>query len=407
MGYIRNEKLLRLFSELDEYIESRFDTWRGWRRHLHAHPELSWEETATTTFIRQQLEQLGLPLQAGPRGKGGIVNFRGDDAGQPLIAVRGDIDAIPVTEETGLAFASQVDGLMHACGHDVHATMALGVCDTLQYLNSNGLSPVPLRARVIFEPAEEVAEGAAEMIEMGALQDVGTIVAMHVDSSREVGCVGFRDGIQTACCDEIEVGFFGEGGHSARPHETGDPVFASAHFINAAYSTIPRLTDSRRAVVLTFCQIAGGKYPNVIPNCVTIKGTLRSFSSEMREQILKQLQHLATATQQSLGVRVEVNHRIGTPPVINAASANDLLIGSAETFLPEDSITEVEPSLGGEDFACYQQKIPGALLRIGSACGDRGRAHLHSPHFDVDEEVLRVAVSLFTRSVLQWSQSVA
>ncbi len=407
MGSIRNDNLLRLFARVDEFIESRFDVWCGWRRHLHAHPELSWQEVQTTDFIRQQLKGMGLGLSPGPRQRGGFVDLQSPDKGGMRIAVRGDIDAIPVLEETDLEFRSQVEGVMHACGHDVHTTMALGVCETIQYILSESLQPAPLDLRVLFQPAEEVAQGAHEMIQLGAIQGVHRILAMHVDSSREVGCLGFRDGVQTACCEEVHVQFQGEGGHSARPHETSDPVFAAAQFINAAYSFIPRRTDPRRAEVLTFCQLSGGHSPNVIPTQVTIRGTLRSFAEETRQQVMQQLQDIAFSLGRSLGVQVTVGFGVGIPAVDNCVETNALMRAAAESFLPAESLTEVEPSLGGEDFSCYQQVIPGSLIRVGSACGNHGTAYLHSPHFDVDEEVIRVAVALFTRGVLQWAQSTA
>ena len=403
MEQAHTENLTQLFRDVDEYVNSRFDAWVACRRHLHANPELSWQETATTRFLKQQLEQLELTLEPGPRGLGGFVNLSSPDAEGRLIAYRGDIDAIPVEEETGREFCSRVQGVMHACGHDVHATVAFGVCDTVQQLLQRGSPSFPVNLRVLFQPAEEVAQGASEMIALGALEGVESIMAMHVDASRDVGCVGFRDGVQTACSEEIRVHFHGEGGHSARPHETADPLFAAAQFINAAYASVPRITDSRVPEVLTFCHIAGGQYPNVIPSDVTLRGTLRTFDEAARQQILTHLNQIGEASGQVTGVQVSVELGGHSPSVVNAPVINQLLVGSAKSFLKPESIAEVEPSLGGEDFAFYQQKVPGSLLRVGSAGSDFGRAHLHSPHFDVDEDVIRVAVTLFTRSILNWA----
>ncbi|MDG2013529.1 MAG: amidohydrolase [Pirellulaceae bacterium] len=403
MGPSNTENQRQLFREVDEYINSRFDVWVACRRHLHANPELSWQETATTVYIKQQLENLGLTMEPGPRGMGGFVNLSSAGANGRLIAYRGDIDAIPVEEETGREFCSRVPGVMHACGHDVHTTVALGVCDTVQQLLRRGLPTFPVNLRVLFQPAEEVAQGASEMIALGALDGVESIMAMHVDASREVGCVGFRDGVQTACSEVIRVCFHGEGGHSARPHETADPLFAAAQFINTAYSSVPRITDSRVPEVLTFCHIAGGQYPNVIPSDVTLRGTLRTFDEAARQQILRHLKQIGEATGQVTGVQVSIEPGDHSPSVINDPHTNQLLRAAAESFLKPDSITEVEPSLGGEDFSFYQQRVPGSLLRVGSSGGDYGRAHLHSPHFDVDEDVIRVAVALFTRSILKWA----
>lgn len=403
MAKIIDEELLTLFGLVDAYVDSRFDVWCDWRRHLHANPELSWQEVETTAFIREQLQRMSLDLVPGPKDLGGWANLRASAAGDRWIAYRGDIDAIPVHEDTGREFCSQNQGVMHACGHDVHTTVALGVCDTIQNLLSRDLVTQPLNLRVIFQPAEEVAQGAAAMIDSGVLKDVDCIFAMHVDASREVGNVGFRDGAQTACSEEILVQFEGEGGHSARPHETADPLFAAAQFINAAYASVPRITDPRRAEVLTFCHIEGGQFANVIPAEVKIRGTLRTVDPIARQRILKHLEKLAIATSQTTGVQVTCGVGAASPSVVNSPAANQLLVNAARSFLPEGAVQEVEPSLGGEDFAFYQQNVPGALLRVGSARGEQGRAHLHSPHFDVDEEVIGVAVALFTRSILKWA----
>jgi len=386
----------------------RFQTWLGWRRHLHANPELSWAEEQTTSFIHERLEAMGLALVAGPRMRGGFVNL---DFGQPdrLIALRGDIDAIPVTEETGLDFRSLNPGVMHACGHDVHTTMVLAVCDVLQHVLGNrkvraqtGLNPFGVRA--IFQPAEEVADGASEMMHSGALENVQQIMAMHVDPARQVGCFGFRDGVQTACCDEIEVYFEGPGGHGARPHETSDTIFAASQFINAAYASVPRMNDARKSIVLSFCQIEGGKSANVIPTEVRIRGTLRSFEESIRDQVFGQLRHLAETIGQALRVKIRFQPGIRVPSVVNCVETNRLLRSAAESFVSPDSIDRVDRSLGGEDFACYLTKVPGSLIRIGSANGDHGTAWLHSPLFDVDEQVILNACRLFVRAILMWGQ---
>ena len=371
---------------------------------MHSQPELSWQETGTTDFIREKLGQIGLSLNRGPRGVGGFVDIKSAGVTGGQIALRGDIDAIPVTEETGLDFSSLVPGVMHACGHDVHTTVVLGVCDALRHILANESSNVLINMRAIFQPAEEVAQGAYEMIELGALENVERIIAMHVDSSRQVGTIALKNGKQTACCDEIHVRFTGEGGHGARPHETTDPIFAAAQFINLAYSSITRKTDPRNSVVLSFCQISGGKSANVIPTSVSIKGTLRSYEEDVRQSLFQQLKDHAESITRSVGVKTEVEIGVGIPSVNNCPATNELIRSAAESFLPVEAIEEVDASFGGEDFACYQKELPGSLVRIGSAKGDYGTAHLHSPHFDVDESVIRIAVQVFTRSILQSAQ---
>lgn len=402
MGHLRNDNLLRTFEAVDQLVDSRFDTWCQWRRHLHAHPELSWHEIRTTSFIREQLAAMGLELTPGPRGCGGFVDFQGQPKAGRFLALRGDIDAIPVAEATGLEFCSTNPGVMHACGHDVHATTVLAVCDVFHSLFADSTSNPNVNLRAIFQPAEEVASGATEMMATGALEDVDVILAMHVDSTRQVGELGFRDGEQTACCDEISIKLLGPGGHGARPHEAADPIFAATQFINAAYALVPKVIDARTDVVLQFCEISGGHSANVIPTEVEIKGTLRCYGMVTRDAIFSRLNQLAESLGQAFGVQIQFKPGIHVPSVTNCPDTNKLLRAAADSFLSDSSITTVEPSLGGEDFACYQARIPGSLVRIGSARGDYGRAHLHSPHFDVDEDVIKVAVKLFVRSALLW-----
>ena len=404
MGQLHTENQRVLFRAADEYIDQRWSEWRSWRRLLHAHPELSWDEQHTTEFIQRTLHGFNLELRPGPRGLGGFVEL-GNTAQGDLIALRGDIDAIPVEEANEVPYCSQFDGIMHACGHDVHTTVVLSVCDTLQHLINSGVAPPSLRARAIFQPAEEVAQGAAECIEAGALENVAAILAMHVDSTRQVGELGLRDHEQTACSDEFDVYIEGSGGHGARPHETSDPIFAATQFINMAYGLVPRVIDARRDVVLCFCEITGGHSANVIPTHVVLKGTLRSFGGDVRARVVKQLKDLATSIGIAHGVEINLQRTTGIPSVNNHPELNRFLINAARSFLPESAVTRVDKSMGGEDFACYQQQVPGTLVRIGSAKGEFGTAHLHSPHFDVDEEIIRVACRLFTRAILNWSHA--
>ncbi len=387
-------------------VEQNFDKWCGWRRHLHKHPERSWQESATTRFIANRLEAFGLSLNTGPRGMGGWVDLElGDSATDRRIAIRGDIDAIPVEEANDVEYRSVIPSVMHACGHDVHTTIVLAVCETLDHLHTRNELPCPARIRLIFQPAEEVGQGARECIETGVLDGVDAILAVHVDPTRPVGQIGLRDGVQTAACDELQLQIEGTGGHGARPHETSDTVLAAAHFIQAAHALIPRIIDARENCVLSFCSIHGGGSANVIPVEVRIEGTLRSFDESVRTRILSRLERLAEATSGTFGVnaRLRVNNSI--PSVNNARELNRIVSAVVSRVAGDDAIALALPSLGGEDFACYQRRVPGALLRVGSAGEDRFNAHLHSPQFDVDERVIAFACQVLVQSIFAWFSS--
>ncbi len=412
MGQLKKELQVNLARQADEFIESRAAEWVQWRRQLHQNPELSWNEVETTEFIRQKIAAMNLTFQTGPRGLGGTVELGqtpglNGDSSTNSIGIRGDIDAIPVQEANSVDYCSQNPSIMHACGHDVHSVTVLAVCETIQHLllgplDQSQSSLQDLSVRAIFQPAEEVAEGAEAMIQAGALNGLDSIVAMHVDPLQPVGQIGLRDGVQTACCDEIRLRLTGPGGHGARPHETKDPIFAATQFIQSAYATVNRMTDARHSVVLSFCEILGGHSANVIPTELTMRGTLRSYHSESRTAVLRQLAQIATAVESATGVSIQMEEGVHVPSVNNCQHLNRLANDCATSFLGEEAVIAVEPSLGGEDFAFYQQHIPGSLFRVGSAAknGDQATAHLHSPHFDVDEQVISVACRLFVRVVL-------
>ena len=406
---MRSATKTNLFHRVDELIDSLFPDLVAMRRHLHMHPELSWEEEHTTRLIREAIEKLGLSFKPGPRHCGGICDVQwpatestNDESNSRVLAIRGDIDAIPVFEQNEVDYCSRYDEVMHACGHDVHGTVVYGVCNVLTQLIKNEELPYPVHVRAIFQPAEEVAEGADEMVQLGALNGVDAILTMHVDSQRDVGRIGLKEHVQTACCTEIQIEITAEGGHAARPHETADSILTAAQFISAAYAQVPRSIDVRKSAVLSFCRIDGGKSANVIPTNVTIQGTLRTFDDDVRDHILERLQQIANHLGAALGAEIAMDTGVRIPSVNNHPDFIDLYRRAGETFLEPSSIDEIAPSMGAEDFACYLKHVPGAMVRVGCANGDFGNAPLHSPHFDVDEEVIRVGCRLFVRAILLW-----
>ena len=255
---------------IDVYIESHTERWRAVRRHLHAHPEPSREEFGTTRFLAEQLDEAGVPVRIVPSGRGLIAGREGPDD-RPMVAMRADIDALLMHDAKALPYRSSREGVMHACGHDAHAAMV--VAATLALWTQRDALPESTAWRAIFQPAEEVGEGALEMIAAGAVENVCAIVALHVDPDLAVGHVGYRTGVLTASCQDLHVTIKGMGGHAARPHLSVDPIGVAVQFINSIYQFVPRSVDSRDPVVVTFGCIQGGTSANVIPEQVELMGT--------------------------------------------------------------------------------------------------------------------------------------
>ncbi len=293
---------------------------------------------------------------------------------------------------------------MHACGHDVHATILLGTLITLNELHDRGELDRSVSIRGIFQPAEEVAQGAGEVIDAGGLEGIRAIFGFHVDPSREVGRIGLKTGVQTAFCDEVLIEVSGEGGHSARPHETDDPILAAVQLVSALYGQLPRKIDSRAPVVLSVTRIAGGSTSNIIPAEVKIGGTLRALDitslTDARETIHRVAAGIATATRTAIRVSIEGK----CPGVINDGGMIACVRTVATELSGADRIDNIDASIGGEDFAFYTQKIPGALVRIGCGSESAGYHDLHSPHFTVDERTIKIAINLMVNGLIRWSR---
>lgn len=385
---------------VDRAVDSRAAVLLGLRRHLHAHPEPSREEYETTALIARTLGAEGIAYRVPSTGRGLIV---GPEVPGPLVAVRADIDALRIRDEKDVPYRSKREGLMHACGHDAHATMAVGAAMALHDLGR--LSGVSLPWRVVFQPAEEEGTGAAEMIGAGAMQDVRAIAALHVDPERPVGEVGWRIGPLTACCDEIHVVVHGQGGHAARPHLAIDPIAAAAQFVTTAYQTVPRSIDAREPVVVTFGMITGGAQANVIPDRVVLRGTIRTFSRAVSDRVEAQLRAVADGFAALTGARFELSILRGPDAVVNDPAITAAVMQEASRVLGEKHVREIGlPSLGGEDFSAYLTEAPGCLVRIGVASpGVKPWPSLHSPQFDIDERVLTLGARILARSAIALS----
>lgn len=369
------------------------------RRHLHRHPEPSGRETETTRYLAGILAEAGLTPQICPQGRGAIVDSPAPDNAR-RICLRGDMDALFIQDGKKCEYRSQVPGVMHACGHDAHSACLAGSVLALEELRRKNLLPWPTPWRAVFQPAEETAAGAKEMIAAGALKNVDAIFALHMDPARSLGEIGVRDGAFTASCDEFAIRIDGRGGHGARPHETADPIAAAAWLISAIYQTLPRQMPPLKPVVASVGQIAAGRCANVIPETAEMRGTLRTLDEHSRAAAKESIENIRAGAEKTTGCRIRISFPVGCAAVINDAGLNRVLRKAAET-LPEGlQINELaSPSMGSEDFGEYTRHVPGSMFRLGCQKSS-GCAVLHSPHFDLDERCLILGARLLVRAAI-------
>ena len=366
------------------------------RRHLHAHPELSGNEHQTAALVAGELRKLGWRVQEGV-GRTGVLAELGAGTG-PLVALRVDMDALPVEERTGLAYASVHQGLMHACGHDIHTSVGLGVARILAPLAQQ----LPGTVRLLFQPAEETAQGAAWMRADGAMEGVDALFGVHVFPSLPVGSIGVRSGSLTAAAGELEVEVLGEGGHGARPHQSTDAIWIAARVVSGLQEAISRRLDALHPVVVSFGRIEGGKAFNVIADHVRLLGTVRCLDLELHAQLPGWIEETVHAICKGYGGEARVRYRCISPPVHNDPELTQLLAGCATDLLGREQVEWLEqPSLGAEDFAELQQGTPATMFRLGVA-GPKGCTPLHSNSFDADEGSLAVGVQVLSASLLRW-----
>jgi len=371
---------------------------------MHSHPEPSGEELETTTFIARQLSDAALSPQICRQDIGLVTDFELGtiDEDSPTIAIRADIDALRLPDQKSVPYKSQVNGICHACGHDVHTSIALGSAMALSGVADEVGKSVGVRFRFIFQPAEETCEGARWMIEQGALDGVDAIIALHVDPELPAGTVGLRSGSLTASCDEVDILIEGKGGHGARPHQTHDPIGAASLLVSSLYQAIPRSVDSRRASVLSFGKIAGGSAPNVIPECVELRGSLRAVDIETRDRLYQRIRDVAAGIERVTDTKIRIRFLNSLPSVVNHPRVVAAMQLATERVIGTDGVHFIElPSMGGEDFAVYLEHVPGAMLRLGCRRPDvETPTLLHSPMFDVDESAIDIGVRIMTRTAL-------
>jgi amidohydrolase len=366
------------------------------RRHLHAHPELSGNEHQTAALVAGELRGLGWRVQEGV-GRTGVLAELGPPQG-PTVALRVDMDALPVEERTGLAYASRHQGLMHACGHDIHTTVGLGVARILAPLADQ----LTARVRLLFQPAEETAQGAAWMLADGAMDGVEALFGVHVFPSLAAGSIGVRSGSLTAAAGELEVEVLGEGGHGARPHQSTDAIWIAARVVSGLQEAISRRLDALHPVVVSFGRIEGGKAFNVIADHVRLLGTVRCLDLELHAKLPAWIEDTVKALCEGHGGQARVRYRCISPPVHNDPVLTQLVAEAATELLGCSQVHWLEqPSLGAEDFAELQRDTPATMFRLGVA-GPQGCTPLHSNSFAPDERCLAVGVEVLSASLLRW-----
>lgn len=391
-------------TQLDRTVDTLQDRMVQTRRHLHTHPELSGEETETTRYLEAQLASDGFHVRTGPAGRGVIAESAGYGSG-PGIAMRADLDALPIQDAKSVDYRSSVRGAMHACGHDAHAAAVLGAALALHAAGKSGILPWPVSWRAVFQPAEETNQGALEMIEAGALDGVNAMLALHVDPSRPAGTIGHRTGVLTAHCDEMRVLVRGSGGHAARPYESRDPIAAAAQLINAFYVAVPRSLDPRHTVVLTVGSVTAGRRYNAIPDRAVLKGTVRSLDKDARRRALERVREVGAGVSRTSGTEIDITFRSGPPSVVNDPGLTDLIRKCAVDLLGPDRVQYIShPSMGGDDFAHYLNRVPGSLFRLGCSAPGAPATGLHAPDFDVDERALAIGAKILARAVVSWSE---
>ncbi len=367
-----------------------FEWIRDIRRTIHQWPELAFREEKTAELISKNLKKLGISHRTGVALTGVVGKLLFDEKA-PTVALRADMDALPITEDTGLPFSSRNQGIMHACGHDGHVAILLGAAALLKE------DPPEGNVVFIFQPAEEGEGGSKPMIEEGVLDGVNIIFGGHIERHYDVGEICIKTGVHTAFTDAFEIRVTGKGGHPARPHETIDALLIASQIVISLQTIISREIDPLHPAVLTIGYLRSGTVYNAVAEKAVLKGTIRTTDESVRTQIVDKIRKIASSLSILYDAEIKFNHKPGYPPIINEESSCDMARYVAEKLAGRDKAVSLDlPSLGGEDFAFYLQNVPGCFVRFGAAREGHEKISSHSPNFDFDEEVLRVGAAYFS-----------
>jgi amidohydrolase len=373
------------------------------RRHFHQHPELGYQEFETAEIVAERLHSLGVEdIRTGIAVTGVTGLVRGTKPGpDKVVLIRADMDALPIFEENDVDYKSQVDGKMHACGHDAHTAGLLGVTRLLMDRRDQFSGTV----KVLFQPAEEGGAGALAMINEGVLDDpkVDAAFGLHVDQGSPVGTISLRPGPALAAADRFVAVIKGRGGHGAHPHETIDPIAVGAQVVTALQMIVGREVDPTEPAVVTVGALIAGEAPNVIPDTAELRGTLRSFNPEVRDQLATRVEEIVKGVAGALRAEVDYTYKPGYPTTVNDAEMAALVRDVAIEVVGEDRVFEPALQMGAEDFSYYLERVPGAFFFVGSKNADRGLTwgH-HHPRFDIDEDVLVYGMETMARTVLRY-----
>lgn len=383
-----------MLAKIKTLAKDIFPQLQAMRHHLHQHPELSFQEHQTMAFVAEKLRSWGIAFQAPVAGTGVVGIIEGKDPGSRIVALRADMDALPIQEANQVPYASQHPGVMHACGHDVHTTCLLGAAYILQQLREEWHGTVKL----IFQPGEEKHPGGASlMIRDGALENPrpSCIIGMHVHPELPVGYLGFRTGISMASADEIYITIKGKGGHAASPHLTTDTILAASQVVVALQQVISRNKNPFSPSVLSICAFNGGYTTNVIPTEVKLLGTFRAMDETWRFQAHERIRQTIYHVAEAMGAEAEVEIPVGYPCLINDEQVTHAARALAEQYLDAEHVKDVDPRMGAEDFAFYSQVIPACFFRLGVASPGKGEGPtVHTPQFDIDEQALEIGAGI-------------
>jgi amidohydrolase len=379
----------KIKSLAQEYKQEFIDV----RHHLHAHPELSYQEFETSAFVQRKLKELGISFTV-MAGTGVVALIEGKNSSSRVIALRADMDALPIHEENNIPYRSTKEGVMHACGHDVHTTCLLGAAKILHQLKEDWQGTVKL----IFQPGEERNPGGASiMIKEGVLENPKPqcIFGLHVHPGLQLGKLSFRSGKVMASADELYIIVKGKGGHAASPHLTVDPILIASHLVLSLQQIISRNRNPHHPSVLSITSFNGGTTTNVIPDEVKLMGTFRAMDEEWRFAAHELIKRTATKLVESMGGTLDLHIDIGYPTVYNNEALNNKARAKAEEFMGSNNVEETELRMGAEDFGYYSQQIPGCFYRLGVMNQEKGiTSGVHTPTFNIDEDAIETGMGM-------------
>ena len=365
------------------------------RRYFHKYPELSFQEFNTSDVIQKKLKQMKIEVKSGIAKTGLLGTINGSQNGK-TIALRADMDALPIQETSDVPYKSVNKGVMHACGHDGHIAMLLGAASVLNQIRDKLNGTVKL----IFQPAEEGPAGAMHMINEGVLEGIDEIYGIHLWNYQKVGEIGVKDGPILAAADMFEITITGRGGHGATPHGTVDAVIVASHLVNSLQTIVSRNTNPLESTVVTIGTINGGYNFNIIADKVSLKGTTRSYTKENKKLIKSRMKDIIAGTEKMFSAKIELNYMDGYPPTVNDKKCAERVVNAVSKVINKKSFKPYL-SMGGEDFSYYLEKIPGCFFFVGSSPVDReplSSPH-HCSHFDIDEDSLLIGASSFVRII--------